>query len=334
MSDDYKKRLTGILEGTELSEDQKAKLEEIFPELKESEDERISKILIRVIKELAKGYDRIAADLSLQDAVAWLRKKEKKNTTFKYVYPKFRIGDVIEPVKPNRSPFIPVRIRSILDGSYICYSDDNCHYINYPIQSVDAEFKLTDQYVEELAGDDERIRKEIIETINLAYDCGCSLNKDQCDRYLAWLEKRQTEIITVCPRFRAGDTVRPKDGNDCHTITSITSDRFYKDDTGWCLDILAQDNYELVKPGQDAWSEVDEKNLEETIWYVENGGKLVFEKTDKLVSWLKSIKPQSHWRPSDEQMEALWNSIPENVMEFSEREQLLDNLYQDLKKLL
>lgn len=45
------------------------------------------------------------------------------------------------------------------------------------------------------------------------------------------------------------------------------------------------------------------------------------------------VYPQSQWKPSDEQMKALWDSIPENVKEISEREMLLDSLYQDLKKL-
>jgi len=54
-----------------------------------------------------------------------------------------------------------------------------------------------------------------------------------------------------------------------------------------------------------AWSEEDGKNLEKAIWYVEKGGKLIFAKTDKLVSWLKSLRPKSQWKPSERQKEAL-----------------------------
>ena len=58
---------------------------------------------------------------------------------------------------------------------------------------------------------------------------------------------------------------------------------------------LLQTEYEKGKADamaemQKPWSEEDDKNLEKTIWYVEKGGKLIFAKTDKLVSWLKSIK--------------------------------------------
>ena len=52
-------------------------------------------------------------------------------------------------------------------------------------------------------------------------------------------------------------------------------------------------------PVKQEWSEVDEKNLEDAIWYVEKGGKLIFAKTDKLVSWLKSLRLHKHWKPSE-----------------------------------
>lgn len=38
--------------------------------------------------------------------------------------------------------------------------------------------------------DDERIRKELINTVNLAYDCGIAITKENRDKYLAWLEKQ------------------------------------------------------------------------------------------------------------------------------------------------
>jgi uncharacterized coiled-coil DUF342 family protein len=40
---------------------------------------------------------------------------------------------------------------------------------------------------------------------------------------------------------------------------------------------------------------------------------------------------EHHWKPSDEMLEALYMVIPENVMEKSEDEMLLDKLYQGLK---
>lgn len=42
----------------------------------------------------------------------------------------------------------------------------------------------------EWSEEDERIRKDLIGTVHLAYDCGCSLNKEQRDKYITWLEKQ------------------------------------------------------------------------------------------------------------------------------------------------
>jgi hypothetical protein len=78
-----------------------------------------------------------------------------------------------------------------------------------------------------------------------------------------------------------------------------------------------------------AWSEEDEKMLNDILMcgehhcYLDAGN----------IAWLKSLRHQKQWKPSDEQMEALYDSIPENVMEISEREMLLNELYKNLKKL-
>lgn len=45
------------------------------------------------------------------------------------------------------------------------------------------------------------------------------------------------------------------------------------------------------------------------------------------------LKERYTWKPSKEQMKALWDSIPESAKEISARGMLLDSLYQDLKKL-
>ena len=55
----------------------------------------------------------------------------------------------------------------------------------------------------------------------------------------------------------------------------------------------------------------------------------------KKWDWLEALKnkvaPQNQWKPSEEMLEALYRVIPENVMEKSEDEILLDKLYQGLK---
>ena len=52
------------------------------------------------------------------------------------------------------------------------------------------EEDITDIFPELKENENEKIRKELIETIHLAYDCGFSLNKKQHDKYIAWIEKQ------------------------------------------------------------------------------------------------------------------------------------------------
>jgi hypothetical protein len=76
-----------------------------------------------------------------------------------------------------------------------------------------------------------------------------------------------------------------------------------------------------VQPKQE-WSEEDDKMLKDTIRFCEICGNQVY------ANWLKSLKPQSQWKPSDGQMERLKgiiNSLP--------HQEVLYSLYQDLKKL-
>ena len=50
---------------------------------------------------------------------------------------------------------------------------------------------------------------------------------------------------------------------------------------------------------------------------------------DRLINWLKSLRPQSTWRPSNEQMGVIEAVI--NNRSFQRRH--LDSLYEQLKKL-
>ncbi len=80
----YKEALEKIREGLQPLQDgakisgvTRAFLEEVFPELKESEDERIRKALIRVLNEnVGNGIEKYGA--KLEDALAWLEKQGEK----------------------------------------------------------------------------------------------------------------------------------------------------------------------------------------------------------------------------------------------------------------
>lgn len=69
---DYKEKIIALLNDKELSQEQKEKLEYIFPELKENEDEKIRKDLIQWVNEFP---DTIWRGHYKKDIVTWLEKQ-------------------------------------------------------------------------------------------------------------------------------------------------------------------------------------------------------------------------------------------------------------------
>lgn len=97
----------------------------------------------------------------------------------------------------------------------------------------------------------------------------------------------------------------------------------YKDIVAW-LEKQAQ------KPV--AWSEEDKKMLDLTLFYLDRYVKM--KDVSKCETWLNSLRLQRQWRPSDEQMNALEESIMFlGTSWVSARQFALESLYQDLKKL-
>ena len=242
--------------------------EEIFPALKESEDERIRGAIIDYLK-----------DNNLTEWADWLEKQGEQNK-IEYVYPKFRIGDIIEPIKPNGS-FTPVRIKYIGGGDYRCKSDDGNQYLVFPI-CRENEYKLVEQKP-------------------------------------AWSEEdeslcRQIEsILSVC------------------RIKSLLSFDLYKK----MLDLLRTLKDRVQPQSKQEWSEEDKTWFDEVWRCVSKEYPLA---NSYIFQWLKSLRPQNTWKPSEEQMDALqyiyrnlnpplsdklgWNSL-----------KTLELLYNDLKKL-
>ena len=81
------------------------------------------------------------------------------------------------------------------------------------------------------------------------------------------------------------------------------------------------------------WSEEDETGLTNTIIMLKEGASQHCNKKDitNAVDWLKSLRPQNTWFPSDEQLEAL-DSATENCA-YSEYQDCLRKLLKQLKKL-
>lgn len=114
------------------------------------------------------------------------------------------------------------------------------------------------------------------------------------------------------------------------------------DDIDWLKNLPERFNL----PPKQEWSEEDETHrfhlvglLEEVQKWAEQDGMhhLCIARCEESLSWLKSLRPQLHWKPSKEQMKQLENAmmLPEFGPMVTTKKQYpaLETLYNDLKKL-
>lgn len=81
-----------------------------------------------------------------------------------------------------------------------------------------------------------------------------------------------------------------------------------------------------------AWSEEDEVKINRIVACLENLNVADNDILLKDVDWLKSLRPQLQWKPSDEQMKALLSEV-EAWTKGCPKQVILESLYNDLKKL-
>jgi len=145
MSKDYKKLYEEALErarklATDLPNGRNDRLyhvwdlENIFPELKESEDERIKNEIIAFVEQsIHRGGGTPIPQEQEDKWITWLEKQGEQNPT-----PKFKIGDTIHKIGENT--VFPMTIEKIEDGYYVC---NNSHsFVNIEFQDY---YELVEQ---------------------------------------------------------------------------------------------------------------------------------------------------------------------------------------------
>ena len=113
---DYKEKVIALLNSQELSKEQKEKLENIFPELKESEDDRIRKDIIRVFK----GEIPFTSEKENEKYIVWIERQNKKLDPDKVIewlkHCELHDWDIRTSIIPDSSPTsIPHRVRWLSD---------------------------------------------------------------------------------------------------------------------------------------------------------------------------------------------------------------------------
>lgn len=101
---------------SELSHEQQMEAEAFFPELKESEDEKIRKAMIDFFKhEREEGITVLHYGVNIESMIAWLEKQCEKKPIDK-VEPKFKVGDWVVFNNKHQSIY---QVEKIEDGYYI-----------------------------------------------------------------------------------------------------------------------------------------------------------------------------------------------------------------------
>ena len=167
--------------------------------------------------------------------------------------------------------------------------------------------------------EDERIRKEIRTYLHneLHNIDQLTPRTNEFERWIAWLEKQKEQKT----EWSLQDEKILGEIFCAIRIDSALSEKKQDELICW-LQQYRPYMYKEQKPAE--WSEGDEKKLSLIVGIIESYEHAhgILFKEEKL--WLKSLRPQSHWKPSKEQMEALDKVANEGA--------LLD-LFNDLLKL-
>lgn len=233
-------------------------LPELFPEIKEIDDEEIRKGLIAIITDFDSLYLQENYSLSREEAIAWLE-EQGEHANFRN---KIQIGD-----KVTRNE----------DGVLVNLSQLK--------RVAKKDEKQGEQKPAEWSEDDENLLKLSLENL--------------------------TEL-----KDRFGEEYGKV--GDCIVFLESIKDR--------------------VQPlSKQEWGEEDKAMMNLIIARLHSHPNVDLEEYSKEYDWLKnklkSLRPQSTWKPSDEQMEALNNIKVTGCISYAGQGQELDNLYQDLNKL-
>ena len=141
-------RAKGVIEQNPLMEYLKKGIEYIFPELKESEDERIRKAIYNCVKWF--GFDSsFFKYVSQEECLAWLEKQGEQNPAFEMKTPEESLG---------------------IDSDTYNKIVDECIYGNHkPADKVEPKFKVGDWIVRELDNTCYQIKKCILNVTNNKY---------------------------------------------------------------------------------------------------------------------------------------------------------------------
>ena len=316
----------------------KAVLEEILPELAESEDEKMRKALISILKSDFEK-DTTIYDISVGDIIAWLEKQSDKclvnfDEAEQEKYD-FVSGQFIE----CRKSFNEFKEDNSYWLEYI--GDDN--YIGRSDNILNQKFHITprqlftlftwqhrpkeDNNVNEETNAPTEYGKYVDECLNEASKHFFSNGEDAysvADLFYAgvrcgksWFEKQAEQE----PQLKEGNFYKCIKSYHYIGVVEYWFDEgkvYFCEKDGY----LRLDPYHLIKVcdcenwqnyfrpyiGKSVWSEEDEIGLGDALWAIKQARTIAKDENDMgnlwyAEKWLKSLRPQNTWKPSDDEIE-------------------------------
>lgn len=294
----------------------KEKTERMIPELKESEDERIRKWLIRDIKRSLD--DDVYNDESIDNAkkaLAWLEKQGKQKSVDK-VESKFKAGDWV--VYCNEDVDL---ITGVEETGYIINKGSG--YIPFVCEGEMRLWTIEDaKDGDVLADGDLPFIFKKIDAYNYTYAyCGISLSGNfriESDGELGeWTWMLDIKPATKEQRELLFQKIK---------------------EAGYEWDAEKKELKEIEK--KFAWSEEDETCLEDVLWAIEQARPIakkenVLDNLRHAEKWLKSLILRPYWKPTKEQMKILRKYVMGEWRDLTiGQDKILTCLYTDLQKLL
>jgi len=284
------------------SEEQKV-VEYITPELKESEDE-IRKAVIDAVETLSDSPLKVKM-------LAWLEKQGEQKPVDKFE-PKFnfKVGQWI--VATGKCVYLITKI----DRFNVTLVDTNGDEYVFDVSSLDDAYQWTIQDAKD--GDVLALNGEVF----------------------IYAHRKQMYSIAVAHCFVDevdvfhfdGEFGYTEKGNSIHPATKEQRELLFQKmkEAGYIWDA---ERKELKKVEQKpAWSEEDEVKINRIVGCLENLNVADNDILLKDVDWLKSLRPQNRWKPSDEQMVALKHAFNDGSIDFDDMK-ILGTLYEQLKAL-
>ena len=182
--------------------------------------------------------------------------------------------------------------------------------------------------------EDEKVRKEIMQLIQGMHDAD-----PRKERWLAWFEK-QNLIMAKSPQLGEQKSAwseedELKRSTLIHVVEKLQGSAIFEGLLPEELIAWLKSLKDRVQPQpKQEWSEEDKKRIQrisDFIWKNRKGDTDDIYQQEQDVKWLKSLRLQKQWKPSEKQMEALKEACDEHW----EPDGLdpLYTLYQELKKL-